>query len=112
MAIEYKSGSELPNPELEWKQSDGVLRDFATGWTFLVRVGTADLEALIEKTTGITGSGPTAPNVLIEWDPDELDVLPNAVHTVDVEATFTSTGQSITLSFEISKTASILPLVP
>jgi hypothetical protein len=109
--ITYKNGSELPNIEFTWNDSDGALRDFSAGWDFVVRVGTPGAEALIEKTEGITGDD-VVPNVLIEWDADELDILPLGNYSVEVEATLISTGQSIIQGTEISKTASILPLVP
>lgn len=109
MAVEYFKGSELPNIELTWNDSDGALRDFSTGWTFVARVGTSGAAALVQKTTGITG-GNTAPNVVISWDTSELASLTPGEYVVDVIATFTATGQRLIRSFAISILPAILPM--
>ena len=111
MAIEYIKGSELPNPEIPWYEDDGVTkRDFSSGWTFKALVGQADQAATFEKTEGITGFNASSDyQVLIEWDAGELDDLGVATHRVDIEATYTETGQSLTRFIEISILPAVLP---
>lgn len=115
MAIEYIQGSELPNPEVPWFEDDGVTqRDFSTGWTFKVLVGQAGSAAVFEKTDGVTGFNAASPyQILIEWDAGELDDLtPGGTYRVDIEATFTATGQSLTRFIEIAILPAVLPAVP
>lgn len=108
MTIEYIKGSELPRPEIFWKDPDGAIRDFSTGWTFIARIGQPGAAALVTKSTGIVGSSGAGntPNLVIQWSANELDIAV-ATYSVDVQATLTSSGESVTRRFEIS----ILPRV-
>jgi hypothetical protein len=93
MTIEYYVGAELDPIDITWKEADeSTVRDFSSGWTFTVLVGQIGQPAEITKTTGITGSAPPGPNVVIDWDPDELDVLVPGEYVFAVIARFT-TGQ-------------------
>ena len=112
MAITYRGKSELPSPEVVWLDSGGVARDFSTGWTFVVLVGVAGAAASFQKTTGITGLDPATNggvSLRISWGADELTALAPGTYSVDIEATYTATGQSITQSIQIEKQLGILP---
>lgn len=85
----YSPGDSLPPLGLRWLDADGPI-DFATGWTFVARVGEEGEPALVTKTDGITGDDVTAaddPNVTITWQDGELDSLPPGEHTVTIVAT-------------------------
>lgn len=109
MPAEYKRGSELPRVDGLWLDSDEEVRDLSSGWTFTVRVGIADYAALVEKTDGITGAA-TDPNVIIEWEPGELDDLAPGNYDLDITATLTETGQSMTLSDVLTILPAVLPM--
>jgi hypothetical protein len=73
----YRADQELPSWAADWKDRDGNLINFATGWTFAVKLmpqtgsGTG-----LTKTTGITGYA-TSPNIVVAWAPGELNIAPN-----------------------------------
>lgn len=73
---EYRADQEGPAIPLEWRDGDGALRDFSTGWTFEARIALATdpLTVLVTKTTGITGDD-TAPNLVIDWSTSDFSTL-------------------------------------
>lgn len=73
-AVSYIEGALLEDLAVTWQASDGSVIDFATGHTFVVKVGPEGGAAVFEKTTGITPAA-TAPNVVIAWAAGELDLL-------------------------------------
>lgn len=81
----YTKGAELESIDITWRQPNGTLYDFSTGWTFTVRVGTPGSAALLQKTSGITGAA-TAPNLVIAWSAAELDAIPTGSYHLDVTA--------------------------
>ena len=96
MAVEYEIGEELDPLEITWLDADGVVRDFATGWTFELKLGVLGQAAVLTKTTGITGSdGPQGPNVTIDFAVDEL-VVPAAAYTAQLRARNGATKDLIT----------------
>lgn len=88
---EWHRGAELPALAVWWLDSQGTLIDF-TGAAFEVRIGQLGCPALLVKTSGVTGGAgagaePTGtPNVLITWQPDDLDIEPDA-YIVTIVAT-------------------------
>jgi hypothetical protein len=68
----YLTEQEYPSIHLVWKDGDGNLINFASGYTWTVRLAQGS-EAIVEKTTGIVGSS-TSPNVTINWTIGELDI--------------------------------------
>lgn len=92
MAYRYMSGAELPDLPLEWRDGDGDLIDFSSGYTFTVYVAPAESKAAsFTKTTGITGAA-TSPNVVLAWPTTgaELNGLTAGVYDVQVKARRTS----------------------
>lgn len=89
LAVTYRSGAELPDLAIEWRDRDGNLIDFSSGWTFTVKVGT-DLATAFTKTTGITGAA-TSPNVLVQWATSgELSTLAAGQYRIELTARRTS----------------------
>lgn len=72
--VEYTKGSELENLLVTWLDSTGAIRDFSSGWTLSVKIGTTPVTT---KTVGITGLA-AAPNVTIAWAVDELNIAAGA----------------------------------
>lgn len=72
MIFEHTLGSELPDDAFEWTDAQGNVINFAADWTFSLEVGFPNQDAVLTKTTGITGAA-TSPNVTIAWDEGELD---------------------------------------
>lgn len=97
----YLAGSDLPNLEIEWLDSDGAAIDFATGHTFSLKVGVPGATALVTKTSGITGAA-TSPNVTIAWaTTGELNTLTPGVYDADLTATRTSDSKHRKMRFQI-----------
>lgn len=74
MIFEHTLGSELPDDAFDWTDAQGNLINFSSGqgWTFSVEVGFVGQDAVLTKSTGITGAA-TSPNVTISWAADQLD---------------------------------------
>jgi len=72
----YRKDQELPALPVTWKDRDGAIRDFSSGWTFTVKIALADTPTVVlaTKSAGITGAA-TAPNVLIDWAVTDWDNL-------------------------------------
>jgi hypothetical protein len=91
MAIpEYVQGADLPDLALTWLDDEGDVIDFATGYTFQLKLGVPGSAASVTKTSGMTGAS-TAPNLTVAWaDSAELNTLDPGVYTLQVKATRTS----------------------
>src|SRR5688572_24863757 len=92
MPVEYIQGAELPDIEVTWRDSDGSIIDYSTGYTFTVRVGQLGQAAVLTKVTGITGDN-TVPNIIISWSNTEIESLPAATYVLEVIARHTATGK-------------------
>ncbi len=79
------AGADLPDLAITWKDRDGTVINFATGWTFTVKVGPEGGAASITKTTNITGAS-TAPNVTIAWATTEVGTLAAGRYVIEVTA--------------------------
>lgn len=88
---EYMADQELPAIPVEWRDKDGALIDFSSGWTFTAKVCAANTPTTIalSKTTGITGAD-TSPNVLIDWTTSDFSALTPGPHVVHLYARRTS----------------------
>jgi hypothetical protein len=106
----YTIGDELPSITPTWKDSNGNVIDFSSGFTYRLRVALNGVTAL-EKTSGITGAS-TAPNITIDWTVDELAALTGGqVYTAQLRARRTSDNKDRTLAFAV-KTSAELGAVP
>lgn len=81
----YAIGSELPDYPVTWQDSSGALINFASGWTFTLKLGHPGRDAVLTKTDGITGAA-TAPNVTITWDAGEFDDLDPGTYVLQLFA--------------------------
>lgn len=99
----YSPGDELGDAGLYWKDTNGSLIDFSSGYTFVVKIlDPAAGTATITKSTGITGAAgslttPT-PNVTVAWDAGELDDLTEGT-TYPFRCVATRTADSKTRTF-------------
>jgi hypothetical protein len=94
-SLRYHQGAERPAAKLWLRDDDSTLIDFSTGYTFTYRIGAPGQAALLNKTTGITGTAgagtePTGtPNITITWTAGELNLTPGA-YQWQLRATTTS----------------------
>lgn len=108
MPISYIQGAELPDVEITWRDSDGTVIDFSTGWTFIVRIGTTGQAAVLEKTAGITGDN-TSPNLIISWSNTELETIPVGPYDLQVIARQTVSGKDRKFSDSLTIDPQVLP---
>jgi hypothetical protein len=104
MAVEYQIGEELDDIQITWNDSLGGVRQFATGWTFELKIGALASAALVTKTTNIVGAN-TAPNVTISWAAGELDTLPAGTYTGQLKARRTADSKDLIQQFPFTMTA-------
>lgn len=90
--MKYTHGAELPSVGIEWTDSSGGILDFSLGWTFTVKIGQPNADADVTKTSGITGDA-ALPNIVIAWDPGELDDLDTGAYVLQVAARHTASGK-------------------
>lgn len=92
----YVVGSNLPDVNLWWFDSDDSLIDFSSGYTFAVDITKADgTSALATKTAGMAGAAGSGdgrassdvPNLTIAWANGEIDSLSSGSYVVTVTAT-------------------------
>lgn len=91
MTWTYRADQESPSFAVAWSDRDGNLINFATGYTFEVKlVNQSTGIVALTKTVGITGAA-TSPNVVAAWSTGELNIAP-AVYRVHLTATLTASG--------------------
>ena len=80
MTYTYRADQELPAMTLTWRDADGAIIDFSSGWTPTVKVAaaTAPTTTLLTKTAGITLAA-TAPNYQIDWTLADLATLAGSI---------------------------------
>ncbi len=82
--LRYYQGAERPALKLWLQDDDGTLIDFATGYTFELKIGLVGQAALLTKTAGIVGAAGTGveptgtPNVTVSWTSGELAITVGA----------------------------------
>lgn len=94
-------GAELPDLTITWRDQNDAIINFATGYTFTLKLGQPGQAATLTKTTGITGSA-NSPNITVTWAGD-LDMLPPALYTLQLTARRTADGKDriLTVPFKI-----------
>ena len=103
----YIQGSDLPDLAISWRDRDGTLHDFSSGWTFELKVGDPGSAAILTKTDGITGAA-TAPNLTIAWATSgELNNLTPGVHHCQLTATRTADSKHRRKSFQLKVEAQV-----
>ena len=95
MTIVYPSPTaSLPDAAFCWQDNNGDVIDFSSGWTFELKLGRTPAPSVVTKTAGITGQS-TAPNIIVQWAPNELAVLTPGFWTIQLTATYTDGRQRI-----------------
>jgi len=95
MTLKYHRKAERPEAQLWIHDDDGTLIDFATGYTFVFKIGLLGSPAVVTKSTGITGATGSGvepdgvPNITMAWAFDELDITPG---NYDYQLTATNSG--------------------
>ena len=87
MAWAYRADQELPSLALTWKDRDGNVRDFSSGYTFTVKLALASAPTTVvaTKSSGITGAA-TSPNVVVDWSTSDFTGLTAASGGTDYVA--------------------------
>jgi hypothetical protein len=97
--LRYHTTASLPSSELWLLDDDGTLIDFATGYTFSLKIGHKGSAAILTKTTGITGATgagvePTGTaNIVVAWDDAEFGSKTPGPYTWQLKCTATSGGK-------------------
>ena len=72
----YYQHAEDPAYVGTWRDRDGAIVDFSTGYTFELKLVAVNGQTVaLTKTTGITGAA-TAPNFIVQWSTGELNITP------------------------------------
>lgn len=108
MPVTYIQGAELPDIEVTWRDSDGSIIDYSTGYTFTILLGQLGQVATLTKTTGIVGDN-TAPNLLITWSNTEIESLAVATYVMQITARHTATGKDRKMHDSVTISAQVLP---
>ena len=86
MSWVYRADQEVPSFAVDWYDRDGNLINFATGYTFEVKlINQSTGTVALTKTTGVTGAA-TSPNVVVAWATGQLAITP-AVYRLHLTAT-------------------------
>lgn len=107
MSLVYTRADELGDAGLFWRDSNGTLISFASGYTFVAKIYDQTGTALVTKSSGITGAAgddtttPRTPNVTVAWAAVELDITPG---TYPLFITATRTADSKTRTFRTTIT--------
>lgn len=93
--ITYYRTSDLPALKLWVFDDDDSLINFASGWTFVLKIGAPGSAALVTKSSGITGAAGAGvepsgtPNITVTWTAGELNLAAGAY---SLQLTATSGG--------------------
>ena len=78
MAWIYRADQEVPSFSVAWYDRDNTLINFATGYTFELKLIAVDGTTIaLTKTTGIAGAA-TSPNITVAWAVGELNIAVGA----------------------------------
>lgn len=98
MIIKYYKGAEHPDIALTWRDNSGTIIDFATGYTFELKIGHASATAALTKTTNIGGAS-TSPNITVTFLPAELDAIPVGLYEGQLRANLTASNKDRFMRF-------------
>lgn len=92
--VTYIHGADLPDLTVTWRDSDGDVINFSSGYTFSALVGKVGEAAEFAKSTGFTGAA-TVPNLTVAWAATgELnDLDPKQTYRVVITARRTADGK-------------------
>lgn len=111
--VTYIKGADLPDLTITWKDGNGNLIDFSSGWTFAALIGQNGQSADFAKTTGFTGAA-TDPNLTIAWavtgELNSLDARKSYQVAITATRTADSKERKMTVSVFIADTvAAVAP---
>jgi hypothetical protein len=104
--VRYASTADRPALALWLFDDDGDLIDFASGYTFSLKVGRPGSTAALTKSAGITGAAGAGtepdgtPNVTITWSAGELAFEPGS-YTAQLTATTSSLDRVFQFPFDV-----------
>lgn len=111
MSLRYYVGSDLPDTQITLRNGDGTYPDFASGYTFQVKVAPAgSTTSSFTKTTSITGGtgSATVANVTISWATSgELNSLAAGYYILQVQVTRTSDSRQWIEQFPLEIVAAV-----
>jgi hypothetical protein len=91
--LQYHETAARPSAQLWLEDADGTLVDLSSGFTFSLKIGHPGSDALLTKTTGITGAAGSGaepdgtPNCTVAWTAGELAGLDPGVYDWQLTAT-------------------------
>lgn len=93
-SVVYFVGSDLPDLDVTWQDSERNVIDFSLGYAFVVKIAAAGSStALVTKISGITGDS-SAPNVTVAWSTTgELNDLSPGRYMLQITATRSADGK-------------------
>lgn len=102
MTINYPTpAASLPELEFTWEDAVGNIIDFSSpNWSFQLKIGRFPSPAVLTKTSGIQGFA-VAPNLIVNWNPGDLNKLTPGVWYLQVTATYGPTAQQRVLTGSI-----------
>ncbi len=111
MNLRYYVGSDLPDTQVTLRNGDGTYPDFASGYTFQVKVApSGSTTASFTKTTSVTGAAgsSTAANVTISWATSgELNSLAAGYYTLQLQVTRSSDSRQWIEQFPLEIVAAV-----
>jgi hypothetical protein len=106
MPVTYIQGAELPDILVTWRDSDGAIINFSSGWTFTLRLGQLGQAAILTK-TDLVGAA-TAPNLTISWSNTEIENLAAQTYTMQIIARHVATGKDRKMTDSLTITPQVL----
>lgn len=107
--VSYFATAERPVLELWLFDDDGTLINFASGYTFSLKVGRTGETALLTKSSGITGAAGAGtepsgtPNVTVTWAAGELNITPGG-YVAQLTATTSALDRIFEFPFDVLDT--------
>jgi hypothetical protein len=106
MPVTYIQGAELPDILVTWKDENGNVINFSSGWTFTLRLGQLGQAAVLTK-TDLVGAA-TAPNLTISWTSTEIESLAVNTYTMQIIARHVSSGKDRKMTDSLTITPQVM----